>query len=421
MKWIGIFILVLLVGIVSLPFLATDPQRLVPEIKSVTADDAKIAQNLTKQFHRSIASKQTVPEFTVSNDELTTALKVASYSVPNIDIESRLTSLGLTLVATIKLEKSGFKRYVNVICILTNGYEGADIDTCKIGSVTLPGDYLKPLIKYGLNKFVGKNSYDLWQHFITNLSFERNKLVVKNLDANMIKPAIQASFNEAQSLVSGTSNLDKTLVSSYIEFLAVQTFNSKSLMEPIRSVFTQVSDKTLNSPADIRNRHVHAAIWALVIRYGNPKFGRLIGIPGKIERGMAATLRDREDLALHFLYSAFLQLNSGAQTAFSIGEIKELIDSNAGGTGFSFADIVADKAGLTFAEYLTDPTNDTKYASLKLSQAYSENVFMLNINQRPEGISAEEFNGSYKSIQSQKYKEVIEEIGQAIKQLELYR
>ncbi|MBU2883093.1 hypothetical protein KO525_04065 [Psychrosphaera sp. B3R10] len=421
MKWIGIFIVILLVGMASLPFLATDKQRLVPEIKSVTADDAKIAQNVTKQFHRSIASKQAVQEFSLSNDELTAALNVASYSVPNIDIESRLTSLGLTLVATVKLEKRGFKRYVNVICMLTNGYEGADIDSCKIGSVTLPGDSLKPIIKYGLNKFVGKHSYDLWQHFITNLSFERNKLVVKNLDANMIKPALQASFNEAQNLVSGTSNLDKALVTNYIEHLSLQNYDSKSLMEPIRSAFSHVKEQTRNSPTDVRNRHVQAAIWALVIRYGNPKFGRLVGIPGKIGRGMSATLRNREDLALHFLYSAFLQLNSGTQTAFSIGEIKELIDSNAGGTGFSFADIVADKAGLTFAEFLTDPMTDTKSACLKLANVYTEDMFILDINHRPEGISAEEFNDRYKSIQSQKYKDVIEEIGQAMKQLELYR
>ncbi|MDC2890400.1 hypothetical protein [Psychrosphaera algicola] len=64
---------------------------------------------------------------------------------------------------------------------------------------------------------------------------------------------------------------------------------------------------------------------------------------------------------------------------------------------------------------------DTKSACLKLANVYTEDMFILDINHRPEGISAEEFNDRYKSIQSQKYKDVIEEIGQAMKQLELYR
>ena len=47
------------------------------------------------------------------------------------------------------------------------------------------------------------------------------------------------------------------------------------------------------------------------------------------------------------------------RAAFGIGELKELLDSNEGGSGFSFADMAADAAGVRFAEtFLAAPRGD---------------------------------------------------------------
>lgn len=420
MKWLGLFILLLLIAIGSLPFLLLDETRLLATNQAVTAEDAQTAQHVTKQFHKGLSAKNGPFNVEVSADELYTVLKVASYSVPILDIESRLTSFGLTVVATIQLKAKGITRYVNVICIVSNGYQTAEIESCKVGAINIPGRLLRPIIDYSLKKFIGLHSSELWHHFLKNLSFESNKFMLTNLDRKLIKPAIHKSLSEANSLVSGSGAIDSRLVMEYLNVDSQQVYLSDTLLEPISVVFKRVYRQSGHLPEQLP-KHVNAALWALIIRYGNPKFGRFVGIAEKIKRGEAKTLKWREDLALHFLYSAFLQLNSGAETAFSIGEIKELIDSNAGGTGFSFADLVADKAGLTFAEYITNPANDLPKVVLKLAQAQSESIFMLDIKQRPEGISEQEFVGQYKSINSPEYKKVIKQIGRQIQQLPLYR
>jgi hypothetical protein len=61
------------------------------------------------------------------------------------------------------------------------------------------------------------------------------------------------------------------------------------------------------------------------------------------------TLRGRKDWARHFWVSAGLTVLTGEDRTMSIGLLKELMDSTPGGSGFSFADLVADRAGNLFA------------------------------------------------------------------------
>ncbi len=61
------------------------------------------------------------------------------------------------------------------------------------------------------------------------------------------------------------------------------------------------------------------------------------------------TIWSRPDLAQHFAVSALLTALQGPSLAESAGVFKELLDSQ-GGSGFSFVDLLADLAGVAFAE-----------------------------------------------------------------------
>ena len=60
------------------------------------------------------------------------------------------------------------------------------------------------------------------------------------------------------------------------------------------------------------------------------------------------TMRGRHDWAQHFAVSAALAVLIGPQNAEAAGVVKEISDSR-GGSGFSFADLSADLAGIQFA------------------------------------------------------------------------
>lgn len=67
------------------------------------------------------------------------------------------------------------------------------------------------------------------------------------------------------------------------------------------------------------------------------------------------TMRGRRDTLKHFFLSAYLTATLGNTTARAAGLAKEVFDAN-GGTGFSFADMAANRAGIVFAEKLLDGT-----------------------------------------------------------------
>ena len=99
-------------------------------------------------------------------------------------------------------------------------------------------------------------------------------------------------------------------------------------------------------------------------------------------------LRGRKDLSQHFLVSAALALTLDEETALNIGISKEHADSAAGGSGFSLADLVADMAGIRFAEVATrDERQARKIQALMLS-SHDEQVFMPMINWLPPDMSA---------------------------------
>jgi hypothetical protein len=98
-----------------------------------------------------------------------------------------------------------------------------------------------------------------------------------------------------------------------------------------------------------------AAIFALGILLGHPRLEEFLG-PVLDDRGFEAAcqalyrvrIRDRSDWTKHFCVSAALALLSDAVVSDAAGLFKEELDAGAGGSGFSFADLLADRRA-TFA------------------------------------------------------------------------
>ena len=64
------------------------------------------------------------------------------------------------------------------------------------------------------------------------------------------------------------------------------------------------------------------------------------------------TVHGRHDLCQHFVVSCALTAVGGPEAAEAAGLLKEVLDSRPGGSGFSFADLSADMAGVAFARQL---------------------------------------------------------------------
>lgn len=160
-----------------------------------------------------------------------------------------------------------------------------------------------------------------------------------------------------------------------------------------------------------------AAIVALAIRCGNARLGRFVGI-GRSEAADTracdgVTLVGRDDLKRHFAISAALGTGLDARAAFGLGEIKELLDSNAGGSGFNFEDMAADMAGLRFTLALArDPG-----AAARIGV---EGDVMPDISDLPHDLSATAFRARFGAIGDPAYQAEVARISARIDALRLH-
>lgn len=120
-------------------------------------------------------------------------------------------------------------------------------------------------------------------------------------------------------------------------------------------------------------------------------------------------LAGRPDLAKHWTISAALAAVGGVRTGRLLGEWKELADSMAGGSGFSFADLAADRAGLKVGTAATDRATAL---ALRADLQTRGNAGLLpeTVLGLAEGMSEARFVARYRDTDSARFAAAVAEI-----------
>lgn len=110
----------------------------------------------------------------------------------------------------------------------------------------------------------------------------------------------------------------------------------------------------------------------------------------------------RDDLPKHWSLSAALAVAFGDDFGKAMGEWKELADSRPDGSGFSFVDLSADRAGLAAARAAIDPAR-ADAVTTRLRSASQNDLLPLRALALSEGLSEAEFVRTYKAIDSAEF------------------
>jgi len=116
-------------------------------------------------------------------------------------------------------------------------------------------------------------------------------------------------------------------------------------------------------------------------------------------------LYKRIDLAQHFIGSAAITSSMNNQVSKAVGEEKELSDAQ-GGSGFSFVDLAADKAGTRFGEMATSSADSARKLQKKMSEIKDYTDFMPDPSDLPEHMDDTEFKLRFESLDSSAYQEL---------------
>ncbi|MCK7576216.1 MAG: hypothetical protein MZV65_10160 [Chromatiales bacterium] len=131
-------------------------------------------------------------------------------------------------------------------------------------------------------------------------------------------------------------------------------------------------------------------------------------------------LRGRVDLSQHFMTSAALAIQGTDALSNLVGWYKELSDAN-GGSGFSFADMTANRAGIRFARLATESAASARWLRSVARAGLREDDFMPRIDRLPEGLSQARFDAHLGEDKRREYQRLIEQIDRHIESRGLYR
>lgn len=129
------------------------------------------------------------------------------------------------------------------------------------------------------------------------------------------------------------------------------------------------------------------------------------------------TLQGREDFAMHWLVSAVLAIEGGGPLADAIGVDKELADARDG-SGFSFNDIAADRAGARIGQLAAQRPDKLQTA---LQGLRAELDLMPDVADLPEFMREQDFVARYGGVGAPAYQQMLTDIDARIDALPLLK
>jgi len=132
------------------------------------------------------------------------------------------------------------------------------------------------------------------------------------------------------------------------------------------------------------------------------------------------TLAGRPDFSQHFSISAALAATAGSPLSDAVGLYKELDDARVG-SGFSFNDVAADRAGTRLGELAIAGAGAAAQLQRELARGMQEKDFMPDVRDLPEFLSDAEFKRRFGGVGQPAYQKMVAEIERRIAALPPYQ
>lgn len=397
---------------------------------ALTPEGARHARELVFRVRHAFAGPVQPREFTLREEELNGLTALGERAVPRLRGRVDVTDGALLAALSWQIPPNSSGPFLNASARLLPSTRGLEVDRMRVGSVPVPWALAKPVVRLALGLALGWDNGRVALDMVEGVELSGDRVVVRFRPVAdyperlvSVRRHLQAVRDEAA--VVG----DPVLVRAYLdEIVAIAEGRTPGVVEPLstylRPVFASARRRSASGSAVDENR---AALMALAIYFGTSRFELLTGPVRSPEaqrhfsRAWSTTLAGRRDLRLHFVYSAALKLAADSGVSFALGEFKELLDAGRGGSGFSFADLAANRAGIRFAEKATSSEAAARRLQELLAGDSAESAFFPPLGDLPEGLAQARFEAEYRDLEAPAYRGLIAEIDRRIDGLPLYR
>lgn len=391
-----------------------------------------VTQNInltTKEIDhiKSFVNKNNSSNF-VKDQKITTVISehdvnlLARYTLNKLynDARSNVKFFTSSSYITATLYKPGnvFGEYLNVSVVIRQFNHSLVVDSLDIGGLSIP-KFIAQIILQEAHKNIEKKFpvYRISIKSLADFKLSKQQASIKYVWQPEIIEKLKSRITE--NLFPNGLRRNIIIYTKLLHKVADSIKEQRpSLSELLRPMFRFAKLRSKENNPIEENRALLISLGAYML---NKDIFELLGDKShQIFKNKTFYLLDRKDLSQHLLVSAAITALSNPVVAQAIGLEKEFKDSD-GGSGFSFSDLAADRAGITFGNLALDTHSKARKIQTRLAKVVYESEYMPNIDSLPNGLKNIDFKLKYSNSESTAYKKVIRLIDKRISACTIYR
>jgi hypothetical protein len=303
---------------------------------------------------------------------------------------------------------------INVDTALHEGAPLPRFEQLRVGRLPVPGFIADWLLMRTIVLLFGQDTLDAGVQALKKFAVQKGRLAVSYEWQEKFKEEIRNVLVPLE--LRDRLRLYQRRLSEVARGPTNSTISLADLLAPLFQLAKELSQA--GNPIE-ENR---AAIFVLTFYVAGKQFDAIIPEAKKWPQPQPyrVILSGREDTPKHFMVSAALAAKAGGPLADALGIYKELKDSR-GGSGFSFNDIAADRAGTRFGELAANDQASARILQNRLAAQVREKDIMPPAEDLPENMQAAEFNRRFGGVDAPEYKKMMVEIERRVAALPFYR
>jgi hypothetical protein len=406
-------ILILPIALVAMVYLAIDTSPSVHRAADITPASIDRAKRIVDQNDPRKMKPGARRTISVRENDLDLAANYLARQYAGGGARVELKRGAAHLAASLRIPALPVAIYLNLETQLAEGASLPQIDRLRIGSLSIPGWLANWMIAHLLAGAVEKADLRSLGSVIQKVSLYEDRVAATY--------RWQADLpDKLRTVLLPTDDQERLRI--YQQRLAEV---SKSLNGPTVSMadvlaplLTLANERSDGGNAIAENR---AAILLLTLYVNKQDVGNIVPKAAAWPRpqSLGVMLNGRADLAKHFIVSAALAAKAGGPLSDAVGLYKELADAREG-SGFSFADMAADRAGTRLGEYASE-FGSARALQQRARAGLHEKDLMPPTQDLPEFLPESEFIKRFGGVDSPAYNNMMAQIDRRIAALPLYR
>lgn len=422
---------VLIAGLLLLTFLVLEDRPSVAAYAAPTSSDVVEARTFVREVKAALDPANPVDQILTNEAQLNGVIKLGARLIPGFRGEVRVSEddlMGRISVPVPYLEG----KWVNLSARIPSFEGQLALSDVSLGPLSVPPALTLSVVRFGANQALGRQQgdrlftvADALRIEAPDLTFAINQESFGSVGSNGLMRALFGALRGGNppepdditryyiALRQAMDRGDLPSEGSYLPYI-------RFMLEAAQSDVEDAENE------DLAEAYT-AAIFALTLACGAQDFTLVVGGLKDVLEDVQTrwrtdckklTLNNRVDSRRHFTTAAAIQAASNRGVAVSIGEFKELYDSQKSG-GFDFTDIAANNSGIRMSNRLMAAS--MRDWSALLSRIEGEEDVIIAYAGIPRIMSAEDFAQSYGDVDDPRYQVMLGQIEAKIDQLTLHQ